>query len=285
MNSKFVLMAMAFLFISTSAFAMVDHVIIVSIDGGKPSVIEKSKMPNLNLTIAEGSRAFTAKTILPSKTLPSHVSMLTGVSPSIHKVTWNDWIPSKGVVQVPTVFGLAKKEGLTTALFAAKDKFKHLEVKGTLDKFWIKETTAVNVANAASDYFKMNKPNLLFVHLPDADVAGHANGWGSQSQITAFANVDTAIGIIKKSIVETLGTSNYVLIVTADHGGTGKGHGSSSAADTTIPWVAWGETTNVGQIESSINTYDTAATALWLLNVPVPLNWEGKPVKTGFKIF
>ncbi|MBX9768513.1 MAG: alkaline phosphatase family protein, partial [Bdellovibrionales bacterium] len=120
-----------------NAIAGVDHVIVISVDGGKPAALLKSKMPHLQTLVTEGAATFSALTIQPSKTLPSHVSMLTGVSPNVHKVTWNSWNPLKGPVKVPTAFGLAKKLRLSTALFATKDKFKHLEVSGTLDKFYL----------------------------------------------------------------------------------------------------------------------------------------------------
>ena len=49
-----------------------DHVFVISIDGGKPSVIEQSDMPVLRQIVAEGAHTWSAKTIFPSKTLPSH---------------------------------------------------------------------------------------------------------------------------------------------------------------------------------------------------------------------
>ena len=32
-----------------------------------------------------------------------------------------------------------------------------------------------------------------------------------------------------------------------------------------------------------VTTYDTAATALWLLDVPVPAEFDGKPVTSAFE--
>lgn len=263
--------------------AAIQHVIIISIDGGKPSTINKSRMPNLRKLVASGAATFTAKTIFPSKTLPSHISMLTGVPPTVHKVTWNEWIPSKGVVKVPTIFGLAKVQGYSTAIFAAKDKFKHLEVNGTLDKFSIDGRLAVEIAKMASEYLESSQPNLMFVHLPDADVSGHAGGWDSPGQLKAFEQVDDAIGILVESISKSLSGKSYALILTGDHGGTGRNHGSPSPMDSTIPWIAWGTTAKVNTaLTLPVSTMDTAATALWLLGVSVPSNWTGTPVTEAF---
>ena len=74
-----------------------------------------------------------------------------------------------------------------------------------------------------------------------------------------------------------------VVIVTADHGGHGLTHGTRSAEDMTIPWVVWGKGVKPGfQITAGVTTFDTAATALWLLDVPLPVEFDGKPVTTAF---
>lgn len=272
-----------FFILSSPILAGVDHVIVISIDGGKPASILNSKMPVLSSMVAEGGSTFRAKTILPSLTLPSHVSMLTGVGPGVHKITWNMWSPSYGTVRVPTVFSLAKKSGFSTALFATKDKFKHLEVKGSLDKFSLEATDAMSVAQLASEYLKESKPKLLFVHLPDSDVAGHSYGWESREQLIALENVDQAIGVLKSSIEEVLPGKKYVVIVTADHGGSQRSHGSNSSDDSIIPWVTWGNATIKNfKISKSVNTVDTAATALWLLGIEPPAQFEGIPQKEAF---
>lgn len=265
--------------------AIVEHVIIISIDGGKPDTIFAANMPNLERIVIEGSYSFSAKTIFPSKTLPSHVSMMTGVTPDVHKIVWNSWDQTRGPVTVPTIFQLATDFGFSTAFFGAKNKFKHIEVPNSLNKFSIEHLDAMDVATAAATYFSTNKTNLLFVHLPDADEAGHLEGWGSESQIKALQNVDDAIGLVKNAIEKTLNNKNFVLIITADHGGTELSHGSATAEDSTIPWITQGNNVRSNHlILKAINTMDTAATAMWLLGVPYPKYWTGVPIYEAFKI-
>jgi arylsulfatase A-like enzyme len=51
-----------------------------------------------------------------------------------------------------------------------------------------------------------------------------------------------------------------------------------------IPWVAWGKSVKKGfKITAPVTTYDTAATALWLLDVPLPAEFDGKPVVSAFE--
>jgi predicted AlkP superfamily pyrophosphatase or phosphodiesterase len=259
------------------------HVFIVSLDGGKPAVMHESPMPFLNARVAEGAVTWQAQTVFPSITLVSHTSMLTGVGPEKHKVNWNDWVPSRGLVNVPTVFTLAKKAGFSTALFAAKEKFIHLNSPGALDGFGVLEMKAPALARTVAAYIVERKPNLCFIHFADSDSAGHRHGWGSPEQIQSFADEDTGLQIINDAIVAAGIADSSVIIVSADHGGHAKTHGSNSPEDMTIPWIAWGAGVEKGRtIDAPVTTYDTAATALWLLGVALPTEWDGKPVESAF---
>jgi predicted AlkP superfamily pyrophosphatase or phosphodiesterase len=259
------------------------HVFIVSFDGGKPAVMQKSRMPVLFSMAEKGAGTWNAQTIFPSSTLPSHTSMLTGVAPAKHGVLWNDWKPEKGMVKVPTVFGAAREKGFGTALFAGKPKFQHLNIPGTLDTFSIPSYNAQKLVEVAAKYIEVAKPNLCFIHFADSDGAGHKYGWGSPEQMQAFADEDAALDTLRKAIEKAGIAAESVVILTADHGGHDKTHGSASPDDMTIPWLAWGAGVKPGHtITSDVTTYDTAATALWLLDVPVPEGWDGKPVTDAF---
>jgi hypothetical protein len=208
-----------------------------------------------------------------------------------HHVLWNAWKPRKGVVGVPTIFAEAKRAGFSTAMLVGKEKFRHLVQPGTLDQFEFgpaephKSSTVLSriVAKGAARYILEHKPNLCFIHFTDPDNTGHKYGWGSPQQIKAFSEVDTALGEIVKAI-EAAGISpESVLIITADHGGHGKTHGGKKPEDMLIPWIAWGKDVNRGlTITGPVMTCDTAATALWLLGVPIPEAFAGKPVTSAF---
>lgn len=259
------------------------HVFIVSFDGGKPSVMQDSAMPLFKQMQQQGASSPQAFTVVPSITLVAHTSMLTGLQPNKHLITWNEWLPEKGLVQVPTIFALAKKHGLITGLIAGKDKFKHLNSPGSLDLFAVPAYSACDVAAAAAEFIVAKKPNLTFIHFADSDGAGHQYGWGSPEQKHVFAVQDTALQTLRQAIARAGLEKNSVIILTADHGGHDKTHGSDSLDDTLIPWVAWGKGVKPGYIiNRRVNTFDTAATALWLLAVPIPKDFDGKPVTAAF---
>lgn len=128
------------------------------------------------------------------------------------------------------------------------------------------------------------KPNLCFIHFADSDGAGHQYGWGSAEQIKSFADEDVALRMVRDAVRQAGIEGQSTFILSADHGGHDKTHGSNSPADMTIPWITWGAAVRPNfSINSAVNTCDTAATALWLLDVPVPAGWDGKPVTGAFK--
>jgi predicted AlkP superfamily pyrophosphatase or phosphodiesterase len=261
----------------------VKHVFIVSFDGGKPSVMKESKMPVLMRMVGEGACSWEAQTVVPSITLVSHTSMLTGVQPVKHKITWNDWLPEKGMVTVPTVFSLAKEKGLKTAMFVGKPKFLHLYRPKDLNEFSLPSYDAKTVATVAGRYIESSKPNLCFVHFSDSDGAGHKFGWGTPEQKQAFADEDEALNTLRNAIKKAGIENESVIILSADHGGHAKTHGTTMPEDMTIPWIAWGAGVKKGYaITTPVSTCDTAATALWLLGVPLPGDLDGKPVTGAF---
>ena len=282
-----------------------EHVFIISIDGGNPDVMKRSRMPVLEKMVQEGAGTWTAQTIRPSLTLPAHTSMLTGVGADQHHITWNDWVPTNGVVRVPTIFSLAKPAGFSTAMFVGKEKFRQLLQPDSVDEFNYDqahsivvlksdngdhvvrnegEVFAQVVATHAAEYIVKHKPNLCFIHFTDPDTVGHEFGWNSSEQLKAFADTDVALGIVLQAVRQAGIARRSVIIITADHGGYGKGHGQNIPANMLIPWIAWGQGVRKHfEITAPVNTCDTAATALWLLDVKPPAPLAGTVVTSAFK--
>lgn len=265
-----------------------DHVIVISVDGLRPDAIAKYDARTLESLMARGRYSLTAQTIAISNTLPSHTSMLTGVEPEQHKITWNkDRSGEFGHVEVPTVFGLAHSAGYRTAAFYSKSKFHHIDAPQTIDhvrgpKGGVIPWNSGKVADLVVAHLDTAKPNVMFVHLADADFAGHNFGWMQHMYGMAVRQADMAIARILAAADKSLGAGNYTVIVTSDHGGHRKGHGTTDPVDTTIPWIVSGAGVQRGDSLSGIRTMDTAATVLWMLNLATPENLVGRPVVQAF---
>jgi predicted AlkP superfamily pyrophosphatase or phosphodiesterase len=267
--------------------ALARHVVVISIDGLRPDAIQAAGARNLQRMMEEGAYSLTAQTIMPSRTLPSHTSMLTGVEPDVHGITWNDeQVDAQGRVRVATVFDMADSAHLHTAAFFGKAKFRHLIHGDAPDEVEAPRGSEVVLAPRITQdviqYLQFNRPDLLFVHIPDPDIAGHSAGWMTLPYRWAVRRADAAVEQIRRAAVKAYG-NDVVVIVTADHGGHGRDHGTSAPEDVNIPWIVWGAGVEPGRIAAQIHTFDTAATTLWILGVPVPERWKGSPVATAFQ--
>jgi predicted AlkP superfamily pyrophosphatase or phosphodiesterase len=267
--------------------AVTNHVVVVSVDGLRPDAIARFGAVTMQRLMRTGSYTLDARTITLSKTLPSHTSMLTGELPEEHGIVWNsDETDTHGTIQIPTIFSVARQHGFHTAAFFSKAKFNHLEPEGTLDhtqapngRRWSADRTVGDV----EQYLVTQRPNLLFVHIGEPDYAGHLLGWMSWWYARAVRSADAAVSRIVAAADRAYGVGNYTLILTADHGGHGRTHGTDAPEDVTIPWVAHGRGVREGvTLSSGIRTVDTAATVLWLLGLAPTTEWTGVPVRAAF---
>ena len=86
-------------------------------------------------------------------------------------------------------------------------------------------------------------------------------------------------------MIEAAGiTGSSVILIIADHGGHEKTYGLNIPDDMTIPWIAWGQGVKKSfTLTAPVTTCDTAATALWLLDLPRPAEFDGRPVERAFE--
>jgi predicted AlkP superfamily pyrophosphatase or phosphodiesterase len=252
------------------------RVLIVSVDGLRPDAIFAIATPTLRDLIARGSSTMGAQTINPSNTLPSHTSMLTGVTPAVHRITWDEYLPQNGRLTAPTVFSAARLAGKTSALVAGKQKFLTFRDTAGLDASVITDLGDAEVANRAILQLEAGF-DLVFVHMGDVDLRGHEKAWMSADYLERVSQADAAIGRILRSV-----PPNMTVIVTADHGGSQNGHGTTAAIHMTIPWIVVGPGVKAGnQLSVRVNTYDTAVTAAFVLGFRMP-DVNGRVVSEAF---
>lgn len=274
--------------------AKVDHVVIISIDGCRPDLLLRCDAPTLRELYRGGAYSFWARTTPNSITLPSHTSMLTGVSPRKHGIEWNRDLPLARPVysNSPTIFYAAKRAGYSTGMAAGKSKFDFLAVPGTLDFESIPEKSTGKDTDVAREAWKIitsAQPNLMFVHFPGVDNAGHKYGWGTPEQAEAVAQADRAVARVLDAISDAKLEDRTVVIISADHGGAGKNHGPDDPRCRHIPWIASGPGVKKGidlttDETLEIRTEDTFATACWLLGIPLDPRLDGKPVTAAFQL-
>jgi arylsulfatase A-like enzyme len=269
-----------------------NRVLIISVDGLRPDLLLRGDTPTLHGLLPHSAFTFWAKSTAVSITLPSHTSMLTGVQPQLHGIMWNEDLPLSEPIypKFPTIFEVAHRAGYTTALVAGKSKFTTLAKPGTVDFAAIAKTSTSgdeDVASSALEILRDHTPDVMFVHFPGTDNAGHATGWGSPEYFAALAQIDRDIGEILKLTDDLKLTDRTYVIVSADHGGSGRTHGADDNRSRTIPWIIRGPGVRAGYDLTlnrplEVKTEDTFATACYVLKLPLGRGVEGVPVMPAF---
>jgi predicted AlkP superfamily pyrophosphatase or phosphodiesterase len=267
-------------------------VVLVSVDGLRPDLVLRAEAPTLRALMARGCFSLWALTTPLAVTLPSHASMLTGVPPATHGIVWNGDRPAGARLHParPTLFELARWAGYRTAMAAGKSKFVALAVPGTLDRSYVPATSVTTdstVTDTAVRWIAESAPQVLFVHLPQVDTAGHASGWGSNDQLAAIATADRCIGRLLEALERRHLLDSTVFLVTADHGGAGRSHGPGDPRSLHIPWIIAGPgirhgvdlTLDAGLV---IHTEDSFATLCFVLGIPVTERITGRVVEAAF---
>ena len=98
--------------------------VLISVDGMRPDGLRQAETPNMDRLIAAGAHTFDASTVMPSVTLPCHMSMFHSVPPERHGVTTNTGTPQ--VRPGPGIFEAVHKSGRTTASFRNWDQLRDL---------------------------------------------------------------------------------------------------------------------------------------------------------------
>ena len=68
------------------------------------------------------------------------------------------------------------------------------------------------------------------------------------------------------------------ILVTADHGGHDRTHGTDSPEDMTIPMFFWGKGFEGGRQLQNLTLLDITPTIADLMGLPMVREWEGKSV-------
>ena len=102
---------------------------------------------------------------------------------------------------------------------------------------------------------------------------GHDNGWMSETYLQCIHN---AIDNVKR-VLEEAG-EEYTIIITADHGGHDRIHGTELPEDMTIPMFFIGPDFEAGKVLSGISLLDLAPTIATIMGAPIPREWEGKSI-------
>ena len=255
------------------------QVIIITIDGLRADIIKEAYTPGLFKLLLSGSYTFDANTVLPSRTLPSHLSLISGLTPVNHSVTTNKWRKEIKKFKSKTIFSTASSNGLKSGIIVGKEKLKPLKTGAESASFeFVKyNDEAVNsIKNRSLDYISNEKPNLVLIHFPEPDLTGHDHHWISDEYLEKVKEVDKSVYSLVQEIIKTNSYKDYLIIITSDHGGIGSSHLIKSDKIQKIPLIILGSRVKKNNmLNDEIYIYDISPTVYDFLGFNIPSNLDG----------
>ena len=268
-----------------------ERVVLVSIDGLRGDAVTRYAPPTLSRLAAEGAFTDRASSVIPSLTGPAHLSMLAGVPPEEHGVFGDHVEFTQEMARLRPLFRFARDEGgISAAAFLSeegplagfRDALQCRQAFG-LDSLALVESSGSAVAAAAAAVLGGTSVDLVFLHIPDPDVAGHEHGWSSEEYGAAVLRADSAVVSIVEE--ESIAGRSTLFVITSPHGGGGAYgdylSGSDSPEDVEVPVILWGPHVTPTTLED-VSLLDLAPTILWALGMDAPQSYQGSVLLRGF---
>lgn len=254
------------------------RVILITIDGLRADAVRPDWTPNLTALQSEGSFTLQGRCALPPRTVPNHVSMLTGVPPRKHGFNKN--LYPEDVFVEDSVLNRLRSAGYSTALYLNKWKLRLLSDPAKVDRLVLTETglSRENVRRFIEDLENDRaRWNFSLVHLTEPDWIGHQYGWMSPSYATAVYVADFHVGQIFEALKKLGLEKETLVIIISDHGGKKRRHKHNIPECTLIPLFVVGPGVPAGHtLEGPVTTQDVAPTILEAFGLPVPETMTGR---------
>lgn len=255
---------------------MSEKVLLILVDGMRPDSLEVCGHAFIGKMKETGSYTANAQTVMPSVTLPCHMSLFHSVAPDRHGILTNTYTP-----QVRPINGLCeqlRQSKKSCGLFYNWGELKDLAKPDSIaygcyisGHIYTYKTANEKITDEAIKYINNSNPDFTFLYLGYTDEAGHAYGWMSDEYIESVYESWDCIEKIVSSIPD-----DYTIMITSDHGGHGRSHGTDIPEDMTIPLFIKGKGITPAVELKNANIIDIAPTITKLLGVEAADEWEGK---------
>ena len=245
-------------------------VVLVSIDGLAAYYFDDAKadMPNIRALATAGARAKSMKAVAPTVTWPNRTTLVTGVTPAVHGVVGNNYydrakkeqitlifdpvLDKEDIVKVPTIYDIAKSNGLSTAALNWPGSRNAKNLDWTTPEvhkpdLYLKYTTPAVLDLCRENGFSLvdemfpggvrkkeyqtdainlrvlkllianKRPNLALLHIGNPDHVQHDKGPKSPEAYAAIKEADAEVGQIWQELQKDF-PGHATLIVVSDHG-------------------------------------------------------------------
>lgn len=226
------MLSLLILLIAMKAFAA-DSVLVVSIDALHPDALSAKTSPTLHALMQPGRYTLQGRSVEPPKTLIAHTAMMTGLPPAQNGKNDNDWEPGQPRVGKSTLFDDAREAGYRTAYYYSKPKLGYL-VNAAVGEHGLEPHTGIERVRT---FFRGKGKRFAFLHISGLEWAGMESGWLSQDYLDELTQIDAALAPL---FAEVGKRSRYAIVVTSDHAGHDKLHGTEHPEDYKLPLIFTG---------------------------------------------
>lgn len=212
------------------------YVLLISFDGFRSDYVERFDLPNFKQFMATGVRAEGIIPSFPSKTLPNHYSIVTGLYPGHHGLVDNYFYdPGR-----KSHFNMRMKQAVTDPYyFAGTPLWKLCSDSGILSAsyFWV--GSEVKDRGLLPDYFfqydqsvpikqrmdqvitwlklpEQERPRFISLYFSSPDNESHLYGPFAEETKRSVLQLDSLLGVFMKQVDETKLPVNVVIV--SDHG-------------------------------------------------------------------
>ncbi|MDR1972696.1 MAG: alkaline phosphatase [Treponema sp.] len=258
-----------------------------------------NNMPFVRTLMSNGAYTLRNLCVMPSITAPNWESMFTGVTPDMHGITENPGNNRNPIITdeygfFPSFFSVMKKQkpdSIIGYFYEKSGRMEYLVPPETINRMMHIPDFSKDSRPVLEDitYFLKNlRPDLTCIIFQEPDAVGHAIGHGTEDYYDKLEILDKQIERIVQATKNAGLYDDTIFILSADHGGVnksmGRDHGGDTPSEREIPFIIFGKGIKQGHvITAEVNTYDTAATIAYILNIHRPDIWIGRPVLEAFK--
>jgi len=254
-----------------------NKVILISVDGMRPDGFLACGNPYIHEIMARATYSLDGQTVMPSYTLPCHMSLFYSVPPTRHDVTTNFYIPMSH--KINGLFEQLRYAGKVCAMYYGWEPLRDVSRPDSLTyaeyvDCYADEDSDTLLADSALSRIQRNHPDFVFLYMVQTDAKGHEKGWMTQPYLD---RISIAVDNIRR-VLEVCG-DEYTVVITADHGGHDRTHGTELTEDMTIPMFYIGKDFAPGHRFSGGSIMDIAPTIAKVMGVAPAREWEGSYVE------
>ncbi|MBQ9429915.1 MAG: alkaline phosphatase family protein [Kiritimatiellae bacterium] len=266
--------------------------LVVMLDGWRADTVSNGLTPNIKALADgkwqpgyKGAWSLSASTVRDGTTesAPNHVAIATGMTAGKTKIMWNPDLISRGTSanHLPTwLVRLTKARKDLKALHIFR-WYADLRLSPDYGVQFIFDRDDANAKTLAKMLSFPDAPDAIMWYIDSPDHGGHNHGFYpySAEYKEVVRESDGYVGEVLAAIAArpTFAEEDWLVVVTADHGGWERYHGQSSTQCYTIPLIVAGLHVAQGMIPGVPHNYDAAPTALAHFGIDVAkIDFDGK---------